>query len=342
MTAVEVTAAGVDTIAHAWYVGGLESVDEWFADEERARTGTMGRVLREKVAGMTVGYFTGPQMLWAEGHAANEEAGLANHAQIVNAVARVEHELQERMFPVLAPALASERTVQGSLAAATTGRGGVRRMDATVNLEFPTSEQGIAALCGFAAVMRDRAGKNSIHYGPDRRPETVYHLGRGGKQKLGRFYDKGLESPQLGFSRGRLIRAEAQRRWTSGARPDVVAMIDDPWIAQRFKKRFETVWKATKGVTVAGTMPIAGRLNDLVASGEITALQAERLAGHLLLSRVAGRSGAGISRATMYRRETELRELGIVYGDGVLEDVEVDLTEVVEQVLGTDLWGAEG
>jgi hypothetical protein len=49
-----------------------------------------------------------------------------------------------------------------------------------------------------------------------------------------------------------------------------------------------------------------------------------------------------MSRATRYRRQDELREEGLVLADGVLDDVEVELHDVLSEVMETDAWERRG
>jgi hypothetical protein len=225
------------------------------------------------------------------------------------------------------------------MGSASEGFAGIRRLDATVNVAMGSRAEGLASLAGIAACVRDAPGKAEVFYGPDRGVETVVLRGHAGKRILGRWYDKGLEATLA--PRGRLVRAEDQRRWPKNDRR-TVEDCDGVALRAGFQRRFYPLWKASKGVIVAGPVVIAEKLLDAVEAGEITAREAESLAGHCMLQVVGGRQGAGVSKATMYRRESRARELGLVLADGVLQEVEVDVAAVLEATLETELWDRAG
>ena len=85
---------------------------------------------------------------------------------------------------------------------------------------------------------------------------------------------------------------------------------------------------------MAGHIVLADKLAQLVEAGELTARQAEGLAGYLILSK----RGVTVSRASTYRRRAKLRDLGLVVADGALEEVEVDLHQVLDQALDGVAW----
>ncbi|MFL5845282.1 MAG: hypothetical protein ACJ762_11350, partial [Solirubrobacteraceae bacterium] len=193
---------------------------------------------------------------------------------------------------------------------------------------------------GIAAVARDAPGVTSVVRWSrnGRQVETVELKGHGGRKTLGRVYDKGVESGLEAV--GRWLRPEDQRRYTKGSRRDVDEL-STGYVRERFHARFLPLWKASKGVTVAGPVVLAGKLLDLVEEGQITPAQAEKLAGHLLLAEMAGKR-QGVSRATRYRRRADIRELGLVLADGALQEVEVDLHEVLDAAMESPAWGIEG
>jgi hypothetical protein len=165
--------------------------------------------------------------------------------------------------------------------------------------------------------------------------ETVYVRGRAGKKVLARAYDKGIES---GFAaRGELVRLEDQRRWPRQLRRSVVEL-QPPYLRSLWHRRWMHLWRASEGVTVAGPAVLADRLVALVAAGEASQAEVERLAGFLFLQL----RGVAHSRATVYRRRQRLRELGVLLADGVIEEVEVDVHAVMERALDSPVWGAQG
>jgi len=217
------------------------------------------------------------------------------------------------------------------------GFAGLRRLDSTVNLALSSPSEGLALLAGIAACVRDSPGQAEVRYGTDRRVETVYLLGHGGKRRLGRWYDKGLESGVAG--RGLLIRGEDQRRWGKGDRRDPSELTAEA-LRSSFRRRFLPLYKATKGVKVAGLLAVTERIGDAVAAGEVTPGEGQAIAGEVLLSSVYGR-GFG-TRSAVWRRRALLRKLGAIPADGVLEMVEVDVAVILEAALDTDAWERRG
>lgn len=83
---------------------------------------------------------------------------------------------------------------------------------------------------------------------------------------------------------------------------------------------------------------MAEKIVSQVRAGEVSAMEAEKLAGFLVLES-AGESKRGLKRATYFRRKSELRELGLVLADEFYDPVEVHLEKVLERALETPLWG---
>jgi hypothetical protein len=330
------TAAGVDSWSPSWYVdpdGRCARVLRQLATVPTARG---GRMLPEPIWGHRVGWYPSG-LLFAEGHPDPE--GLCKASELPARALS----LQDALIAHGLPVKPRERLL-GTLGSTSEGWAGLRRVDVTVNMDAASKAEGLATLAGIAACVRDSPGHAEVRYGLDHAVETIYLRGYAGKRVLGRWYDKGLESSTA--PRGRLIRAEDQRRWGKLERRDPEEL-DALALREGFRRRFYPLWQATKGVTVAGPVVLAEKLIEAVAEGHITPVMAERLCGHLLL-RVAGtRRGAGLPRATMYRREKQLRELSLVLADGVLDEtdldeVQVDVGAVLEAALDADVWGCEG
>jgi hypothetical protein len=333
---VEATSAGVDSWSPSWYAdpdGRCAKVLRKIATVPTARGGMM---LPEPVHGHRVGWFPGG-LVFADGHPDPE--GLCKASELVGRALGLQDALIARGIPLVV----SERPFWHG-ASTSEGWAGLRRVDVTVNMESASKSAGLAVLAGIAACVRDSPGHAEVRYGLDHAVETVYLRGYAGKRVLGRWYDKGLEAGLA--PRGRLIRAEDQRRWGKADRRDPEEL-DAQALRAGFTKRFYPLYQATKGVTVAGPVVLAEKLIEAVAGGQITARKAEMLAGHMLL-RVAGtRRGAGVSRATMYNREKDLRRLSLVLADGVLDEidldqVEVDVGAVLEAALDSHVWGCDG
>ena len=160
-------------------------------------------------------------------------------------------------------------------------------------------------------------------------------MSEGGKRVLGRWYDKGQETGDA--PRGQWVRPEDQRRFTAQFRPTVESVASSTLVRDAFVQRFTPLWKAAGGVRVGGMLDIAAKLAELQDEGVITAGQAERVAGFMVLDAA---ECARCSRATDYRRRADLRELGLVLADGVLDEVDVDLAAILEDALEADCWGA--
>jgi hypothetical protein len=80
---------------------------------------------------------------------------------------------------------------------------------------------------------------------------------------------------------------------------------------------------------VAGLPVLAEKIVSQVRAGEVSAREAEKLAGFLVLEN-AGEAKRGLATPTYYRRKRELRELGLVHTDEFFDSVEVH----IEKVLG--------
>lgn len=217
------------------------------------------------------------------------------------------------------------------------GFGGVRRLDSTVDLSFDDPVQGLAALAGVAALPLPRVKTQVIREVGGRRVETVYFRGSAGRTVLGRWYDKGIESGDA--ARGCHVRPEDQRRFAKDARLTVDAIASGTYVRDAFVKRFEPLWRASKGVKVGGVIELAQRLVELQEEGDITPAEAKAIGGHLLLETVGGQRQ---SRSQCYKDRARARDHGLVLADGILDHVEVDLGEVLERAMDAEAWGGQG
>jgi hypothetical protein len=159
---------------------------------------------------------------------------------------------------------------------------------------------------------------------------------QGSRGIVARVYDKSTEA--LSGPRGTLLRFEDQRRWPSSSRRDLDELTATA-VREIFCRRFQPLWRASRGVTVVSSTNAARRLAEAVEREVITAGQAVDAAGHLMLARAGVQLG---HRSTRYRHRRIAESLGLVLADGSADDVEVDLNEVLEGVMGTDAWGAQG
>ncbi len=88
-------------------------------------------------------------------------------------------------------------------------------------------------------------------------------------------------------------------------------------------------------------MTMVEKLREAVAQGELTAAQAEQVIGYQLLTAGAERT-PGYSRPTRWRRRQLIQQSGFVLAGEHQEEVDFDLSDVMDQVVGTDLWEREG
>jgi len=293
------------------------------------------KLIEDKVAGHVVGWFPGSRLLFAEGHPNSQ--GLCKADALPAALDTLKDGLAD--LGVLPPAvdLRPVHGPDGPRPWRQAGFGGVRRLDSTVDLAFADPAEGLAALAGVAALPLPRVKTKVIREVGGRRVETVYFHGSAGRTVLGRWYDKGIESG--GARRGMHVRPEDQRRFAKDARLTVDAIAQGTYVRDAFVKRFEPLWKAAKGVKVAGAIELAQRLAELQDEGLITPGEAKAMAGHLLLETACAQRQSQSQRNRDRRR---CRDHGLVLADGVLDEVDVDLGEVMEQAMDSEAWGAQG
>ena len=332
--------AGVDTWSVCWYLAEGSKAEKAMQQLATER-GPRSMLLPERVADHRVGWFPGPGMLFAEGHPSSD--GLCRSDALPEALAGLVEAMRDRGVSPPTRRIAPEQVPVregGKVEVVTlpycgwTGFGGIRRLDSTVDLSFDDGHEGIAALAGVAAVPVPRAKTEIVREVGGHRVETVYLLGSSGKRVLGRWYDKGIESGAA--RRGMLVRPEDQRRFPKRSRLDVEAVASSTYVRDAFVRRFEPLWRASKGVKVAGAIELAQRIRELVEDGSMSASEAKAAAGFLLLECAEANFQ---SRATRFRDRALCRDHGLVLADGVLDQVEVDLGEIIESALEADCWG---
>lgn len=330
-----IDAAGVDTWSVCWYLG-VDSPGQKAMQALATDRAPRSQLLPDKVAGHRVGWFPGTRLLFAEGHPAGE-GSLCRSDELPASLERLSGCLRDYgilspdfpLLPVFAP--------EGPRSRGGEGFGGIRRLDSTVDLSFDHPIEGLAALAGVAALPLPRMKTQVMREVGGRRVETVYFRGSSGKRVLGRWYDKGLESGAA--PRGLRVRPEDQRRFPKESRLDVEAVASSTYVRDAFVRRFEPLWRASKGVKVGGVMELAARLAELQDEGAITPSEAKRIAGHLVLDAAEAQRQ---SRSQCFRDRADARRHGLVLADGVLDEVEVDLGEVLERALDSDAWGSQG
>jgi len=213
---------------------------------------------------------------------------------------------------------------------------GLSRVDTTVSLGMATREAGLAALAG-AAVLDVPRLKPAVYGRPI---ETVYQVGKNG-QKYGRWYDWGISRGLGEDARGLTIRIEGQHRFRDPLKRPRLEQMTNARAQLHHRERFVPLHRASQGITCAGLPVIAERLGELVAAGEMTRREAERLIGTLALEQTSKSDTLG-SRRTRYRRRAELRRHGLAIADDFYSPVEVDLSAVLDAALGTEAWGRHG
>ena len=278
--------------------------------------------LPEAVAGHVVGWYPGAGVIFAEGHPAGGER-LGAPSELVAAFDRLRLALEAAYVP-LPPGVAGEDW----LGERSAGFGGVGRLDATVNLRMGSSAEGAAVMAGVAALL-GQAGLQEL-WRSRGRLETVYLRASRGGRALGRWYDKGAEAGWAPV--GELLRAEDQRRWPQAQRR-MVGELHGGYVRGLFHRRFVPLWKASKGVTVAGSMVVVSRLAEAVDAGDVTWREAERMCASILVEPLLASARAPVSRWTRQRARSLIARHGLVLADGVLEPVEVDLEDVLEACL---------
>src|SRR5579875_87285 len=176
----EVKGAGVDTWSLGWYTDPQGETRRWFEDQPTF-SGGRATWLAEKVAGYRVGLYPNG-LLKAEGHP--DPDGLCPATELLGRALDAQEGLRAYGVPV-----PSRERRFASLGATSEGFAGVGRVDASLDLKLPSRAVGLGVLSG-VAVLLDQKG---LYYGADRGIQTAYVLGSSGR-KLGRVYDKGLET----------------------------------------------------------------------------------------------------------------------------------------------------
>lgn len=308
-----VVQAGIDTWSPAWYAmpaSALERAMEALGEGPRRSV----QLLHDQVMGHRVGWFPNSGLVFAEGHPAGE--GLCCPDELPAVLEALETSLQDRGIPV-----------------APDCRAGIRRVDSTVDLQTDSAAEGLAILAGVAALSVARGKVVAYRWG--RTIETVLMKTITGKT-VGRVYDKGIESGAA--PKGRLIRPEDQRRYVKATRRDVAELTSE-YVRGQYQRRFMPLYESARGVKVGGPVVLATRLREAVEAGMIEPSRARSLGGYLLTEAVDMPQG---SRSTRYALEKECRQLGLVLGDGALDEVEVDLGSILEECLESEAWARRG
>jgi hypothetical protein len=304
-----ILATGVDTLSTCWYAepgSPLARAMQGLAIQQARRA----YLLPESVEGCRVGWFPEHGLVFAEGRLGGE--GLVPSSMLPNVVRRLDSALGDLGVPV-----------------ASAPSAGLRRLDVAADMWTDSAAEGLALFECLAAASLG-PGK-VVSYRADRRVESVLVKSRSGRT-LARVYDKGVRSPA--GVQGRWIRFEAQWRFPRAARPEL-AGLGPAVLRERFKKRFDAVWKAAGGFRVGGIEVLAGRIGEAVDSGQLCPSRARSVAGYLVLSAAGVDQGA---RRTSYELERECRELGLAVSLLRSAERRVDLATVLEECLTPSAW----
>jgi hypothetical protein len=206
---------------------------------------------------------------------------------------------------------------------------GISRLDATVTLRTVSPAMGWSLLAGMAAL--DAPGLKPATVG---RPlETVKWVTQRRASTRATAYDKGHQL--LTAPRGREIRLEARHRYPARARQRVAEWRPEA-VRKTFSDRFEPMSRSADGVHVMSERLVRETVREHVATGRLTARQAELLLGHIACEA----TGIDRDRTTTWRRRHELRKLGLAMAlDGDEgEPINVELQALLDEVLTSAEW----
>ena len=287
-----------------------------------------GKLIPHEIDGHRVGFFPGSSLIYAEGHPG--EAGTLASPLVLEDRCRALH---EAISDVGVP-LPKLRARRGSPFLPgfedREGDAGIRRLDPAVDVACEEGSGGMALLTGVASLDSGRLDRDVRYNG--RSIGTVSWLGARGK--LARVYDKGVESGSA--PRGERIRLEAQYRWARESRREA-SELTPQYVGGKFVQRFAPLWRASNGIKVVSRMAMIDRLREAVRAGDLTLSQAEQVLAYQALTHDGP---LGVPRNTDWRRRRLIADSGFILADAVdqEEEVEVDLAEVLDAVMGTEAW----
>lgn len=201
----------------------------------------------------------------------------------------------------------------------------VGRADVTAELQFEDRGDGLDLLAALRHVDYPwlKVGTEGWKRGE---LETVYGRSANGRSVHLRVYDKGVESG--GAAPGERVRFERQARYRKD-RARTVAEWLAPGAAAWFVGRelASLVERPEDEVYVCNEVGALRELRRLADDGRIGWQAAERLVGYVWLR------GQGLSRATRYRRESELHELGVYLDRTLRESARVPVVGYIRQAV---------
>ncbi len=292
-----------------------------------------GKLIPDPIDGHRVGWFPGSSLIYAEGHPSDSET-LGAAGALEDRCASLESAINDLGVPL--PKGLNRRGGSKLFGLSDVpGHAGVRRLDVTVDVRCDTGQEGLAMLTGIAAVDSGRLDRDVRYNGTA--IGTVSWIGARGK--VARAYDKGLEARSA--PRGELVRLEAQYRWPREMRREPRELTGS-YVRDKFVQRFAPLWKASNGIKVVSQVTMREQLREAVATGELTLAQAEKVLGYQLLT--AGHTRNLVDRQTDWRRRRLIAESGFVLADGAVfdEEVQVDLADVLEEAMESEVWERQG
>ncbi len=302
-------AAGVDTLSICWYAEPgtpLARAMQALAVQQVRRAA----LLPEPVGGYRVGWFPEHGLVFAEGRPGGD--ALVSAADLPALMRRLDQMLGDLGIPV-----------------ASVSNAGLRRLDVAADICTDSAAEGLAL---FECLAATSLGPGKIvSYRADRRVESVLVKSRSGRT-LARIYDKGVRSST--GTRGRWIRFEAQWRFPRAGRLQVDGLAPEV-LRDRFKRRFDALWKAAGGFHVGGIEILADRIAEAVTSGQLAPSRARSVAGYLVLGAAGVDQGA---RRTVYELERECRELGLAVSLLRSAERRIDVASIFEECLAPSAW----
>jgi hypothetical protein len=325
--AIKSAAGGVDTWAPAWRVPVDSPAWQLLDAVPSVPSAKGGKLFAERIGDHRVMFWPQWGLLKAEGHPV--PGGLAPAAALPAALDRLVGALDVAGIPVPSGPRRFRRHRESH------GFAGFRRLDLTVDLCTDHAHEGQELLSAWEVAARSSGRFAPRYHRPGMPGDTVYMAGASGVES--RCYDRGVKSGTA--PPGRLIRPEAQWLFRDLSSPLEEEAADPQWLRERFAKRFGPSFR---GRIVVGNMSDLGRKLDAeVRKGELTAAEARRIAGYIVME-PWGLSG--VPQRTRERLSAEARRFGFRLKDGILEPIEVDLGSVLEEAERLDLWesGAVG
>lgn len=211
-----------------------------------------------------------------------------------------------------------------------TGQLKISRLDAAVDVEFPTALEGSRFLKAVSLVREWGGFYPQIVGVPGQ--QTVQHRRQRGKNVAARVYSRHRE--ELARLPGEIIRLEVQHRF----KPSVEARsLSAPQVQNMWVGHFFEMAPRNGKVKIAQTEAIVVALAERVAADEITVRQAADAAFFLQVEQAGMLADVFPARKIKDRRRL-VKQLGVSVADAHTEDLNVDVGEVVALGLERRHW----